>query len=104
MLPSVHPPSYHYNTRAERDKARKNAKRAQQRDDDFLRNVRPARPGVVQEHVQPSTAIPVAVSLEDLPANSSGYESLTADSGVREHFDYDRLVAEGFSTIEWDGK
>lgn len=103
-IPEQRRVSYHYDMHEDRDKARKRAKRAQNRAKEFSANAHNPRPGIVQQHVASSPSVPISIPLGGLPVNSSGYDALSKDSGVRKPLKYQDLVDEGYVVHEWDGR
>ena len=90
-------------TRTLRNKGRKKAHQLKWKDVRFLEPGQTPRPEVAKKILKGCAIITTPVNLHTLPANASGYEALSKNSGSRKVLELHGLLDDGFELIRWDG-
>ena len=56
------------------------------------------------DFLEAATTVPIKISVDELPTNSSGYEATNPDVKDGSALDMQELLEEGYALIEWDGR
>ncbi|TEB18802.1 hypothetical protein FA13DRAFT_1698571 [Coprinellus micaceus] len=99
---SANPPAPNQ-SRKQRKKERKRLIRQAAQNKGFIQNTDGPRPEALSKHLSAILKTTATIDTKSLPANASGYEARFNEAMGSTVLNYDKLIADGYKLVEWDG-